>query len=43
MSGIRIIYAYNIDTNELTLSEIYYKANQASETSARIELFIKQL
>lgn len=43
MSGIRIIYAYHLEKNELTFLEVYYKANQVNETSERIELFIKQL
>jgi len=39
-SGIRVIYAYNINTNTVTFIEMYFKANQENEDKKRIKNFL---
>ncbi|MBN1455818.1 MAG: hypothetical protein JW945_06185 [Methanomicrobia archaeon] len=38
-SGIRIIYAYQSDMNEVTLIEIYYKGDKEKEDLERIKRY----
>jgi len=38
-SGIRIIYAYNLDRDEVTLIEIYYKGDKENEDQERIKRY----
>lgn len=39
-SGIRVIYAYNINTNTVIFIEMYFKANQENEDKKRIKNFL---
>ncbi len=39
-SGIRVIYAYETDTDRITLLEIYYKGDRPNEDRARINNFL---
>lgn len=41
-SGIRIIYAFRAAEQMVTLIEIYYKADQASEDKSKIKVFLKE-
>lgn len=43
MSGIRIIYAYGIESQYVTFIEIYFKPDQANEDKKKIEEFLKEL
>ena len=38
-SGIRIIYAYNCDREEVTLIEIYYKGDKENEDQERMKRY----
>ena len=41
-SGIRIIYAYNTQTDDVTFIDIYYKADQENADKQKIEEFLNQ-
>ena len=41
MSGIRVIYAHDRDSQMVTFIEIYFKSNQANEDKSKIEDFLK--
>lgn len=42
MSGIRVIYAYSPDINEIVFIEVYFKGNKESENRKRIlDSFLK--
>jgi len=42
-SGLRIIYAFNRQSLEVVLLEIYYKGDKENENADRILSFLKKL
>lgn len=42
-SGIRVIYAYLVQSQKVVFLEMYYKADQANENRQRITDFLKRL
>src|SRR5262245_46692149 len=40
-SGIRITYAYHLDTQEIVFIEMYFKADQETEDTERLEAYVR--